>query len=716
MGLIMTYREVVLMCANYARQFSPLTGKAVNNMPVFAFDTETEHVRSDFERKNGIKTKCFRQDFLLGSVVGDNGFQKVFYDKDEMADFLVSWKTRDALIYAHNLEFDFGILYPKRLDEFNLIHRGHLIAACKNESEKRIRHDRLKEGQVSREEQRKRCWTFLDTLNYANMSLERIGDKIVGKPKLPYPACMEKVDGAEGIIARRPKNQAEWDELEKYNVNDSLITYEFVQKFKEFCNLHNCRMKMTIASTGMDYWRRNHQKITLIKEKDDLLKKHFLGSFRGGITNVYKRGTYNGKLWYYDYKSSYPARMVEGVDGKGNYPLPNYHSYKTKISSEMIECYDGICEATVNAPYSYFPMLSWKEPTTGKLLNCYGSFKGWFTIHELRLAMKEGYEVTTGEGIIYYDKFKPFKEAVEYLYKLRQEYKAVQHPFEEMVKLFMNSGLFGKWGTNFLKMEEIFTEDKIRYDKDGRAFIDDKEISKYQVGSYLITVKKDNPKSPRYAYPILSEYTTMLGRIKLWSDCKDNGRHLCMNDTDSVLATYPCFENSQELGHFELQDTNDTCTTIRPKMYSMRSSKTGEWTTKSKGVGKFMKGHDKFYKALSDGYVDMSRFSKMKGSYRAGIMPGSIVLMRKKMGFEDDKRDWGNQQFSIDDWQDSNPLKVIDGLLPKDVMKAMNAYKDAKIKEEETYRKTDLFDIGAAGWDDPDGKLLYDSEKDVFLN
>jgi hypothetical protein len=675
----------------------PLRGKAFNKMPIYAFDVETEHVRSDFKRKNNSDVKCYRQDFVLGSVVGNN-LKRTFRDRNEMAEFLLSREMRDSLIYAHNLEFDFGILYGDRLNEFQLVHRHRLLSAVKVQEEERIRHDRLKEGQTERKELRKRVWRFLDTLNYANMSLERIGEKIVKQQKLPYPKCMEKTDGAEQMLARRPRDEEEWDELEKYNLQDSSVTYLFAEKFREFCNTHNCRMKMTIASTGMDWWRRNAQKYPMKKEPDDLVRKHFLGSFRGGITNVYKRGTYDGRMWYFDYNSSYPARMVEGVDGKGNYPFPGSYAYRENPSIGLLEEYDGICRASVTAPYSYFPMLSWKEPESGKLLNPYGTYEGWFTNHELRLAMDNNYEVQPKEMIYYHEQFKPFREAVEFLYKLRQKYRDDDNPFQEIVKLFMNSGLFGKWGTNFTKMEEVFTEDKIRFDADGRAWIDDREIRNYKLGSQLITVKKENQRSMRYSFPILSEYTTMLGRIKLWDNCQGKEKYLCMNDTDSVLATNNCFEDSKELGKFKLEDTNDRATTIRPKNYAMRSEK-GGWTTKTKGVGRFMKGESAFYKGLRDGYVDMSRFSRLKESYKAGIKPGSVIVFRKKLGFEDDKRDWQGKSFRVDDWQDSEPLKLNQGLLPKDVRKALQANREKIIAERNAFLNSDLFDSHSVGKD-----------------
>jgi hypothetical protein len=126
---------------------------------------------------------------------------------------------------------------------------------------------------------------------------------------------------------------------------------------------------------------------------------------------------------------------------------------KNRYKKKLISNYEGICNAEIKAPYNYIPYLGCKS-SSGKLLFSYGTFKGWFTNFELRKAMSLGYEVSPEQTIFYHSTIKPFKEAVEYLYKLRKEYKQQKSPFEAMVKVLMNSGLFGKWGTNPNNMEE----------------------------------------------------------------------------------------------------------------------------------------------------------------------------------------------------------------------------------------------------------------------
>ena len=499
----------------YKDLFMPLKAKAGNNFQVYGFDVETTHKREDFKRKSGKKVVCWKQEFLMGSIYGQDG-KEVFWNRKEMAEHLLKRKYMGSMIFATNLEFDFNMLYYDSLEKFSLIYNNGLIAAIRSEKKK----------------ERRRKWTFTDTMNYMRCSLAKLAE-IVNETKMSHPTTMAKAPGIS-LYSRHPENEKERKEVIDYNVNDSKITYLFAKKFKDFCAKHNMKMKLTIGSTGMDYWRRNHQQYPMQREKETLVMKHFQGSFKGGMTQTFKRGTYDKKMWYFDYRSAYPAVMTTGTDGKGNYPDPSSSVYKEKGSTELIEHYDGICYAKIKAPYDYIPYLGYKA-ASGKLLFPYGEFDGWFTHYELRKAMSLGYEVTPGEMIYYHNVIKPFKEAVNYLYKLRKEYKTNKHPFEAMVKVLMNSGLFGKWGTNPNNMEEIIPLKSIEF-KNGIPHYKNKPIDNAKIfesiGLFDGFITRKKPTKPfKYSFPIWSEYTTALGRNKLMMDIRKHPKHIVYCDS-----------------------------------------------------------------------------------------------------------------------------------------------------------------------------------------
>jgi len=627
----------------YNSLFFPLRSHAENKFDVYGFDVETIHIKKDFKRISGKNVNCYEQEFLMGSVVGENGY-KVFWDKEDMKEYLLSRKFRGSQIFATNLEFDFLQLYNEDIDKFHLIYNNGLIAAIRSE----------------KENDKRRKWIFNDTLNFMRTSLSKLG-KIVGLEKMAHPSTFEKTD--IGLISRIPENSKERKELTDYNLNDSAITYLFAKKMKDFCTDHNMRMKLTIGSTGMDYWRRNHQNVPMKRESDEMVMKHFQGSFKGGMTQVFKRGFYDGKLWYYDYRSSYPRVMVDGVDGNGNYPDPSSYAHTEKGNTEMVENYEGICSCNLIAPYDYMPYLGTK--IENKLIFGYGSFSGWFTNLEIRKAMDLGYDVNIGEMIYYRNNCKPFREAIKYLYKLRKKYKEEKSDYQAMVKVLMNSGLFGKWGTNPNNMQEIISLKNVFF-KDGVPYYNNKALHDFRIDEFngdlfngFISVKKQ-AKPFKYSFPIWSEYTTALGRNRLLGHIRQHKENVIYCDTDSAIVNRPCFEEGTELGDWELEHKLKGGLFIKPKLY-MIFKEDDTAVCKSKGVGRFMNNKESFYDALQKGKVEIERFTKMKESNNIGIKSGSIIRMFKMIGLEDDKRNWHKKEFSFDDFQDSIPLKIEKG-------------------------------------------------------
>ena len=665
--------------------FYPLKSKAENKFDVYGFDVETLHKQNNFSRKSGKEVNCMQQDFLMGSVYGKDGY-KVFWDREDMREYLLNRKFRDSVIFATNLEFDFMQLYHDMIEKFHIIYNNSLLAAIYGE----------------KQNDKKRKWVFNDTMNFMRSSLKKVGE-IVGVEKLGPPSTFEKTD--IGLISRQPENARERKELIEYNINDSKITYLFAKKMRDFCTMHNMKMKLTIGSTGMDYWRRNHQKFPLKREHDEMVMKHFNGSFKGGMTQVFKRGLYDGKLWYYDYRSSYPRVMVDGVDGKGDYPDPSSYAYTHHGSTEIIELYDGIAHCKVKAPYDYIPYLG--NRADDKLIFGYGNFEGWFTNFELRKAMDYGYEVDVGEMIYYRNNMRPFKEAVKYLYKLRKKYKAEKSDYQAMVKVLMNSGLFGKWGTNPNNMQEIISLKNVHF-RDGVPYYNNKKLDNFRVDEFnndlfsgFVSVKK-KAKPFKYSFPIWSEYTTALGRNRLLCHIKDHEEQIIYCDTDSAIVKKPCFEEGDELGDWELEHKLKGGLFIKPKLY-MIFKDDEDVICKSKGVGKFMNTRDKFMKSLNEGKVEMERFTKMKESNNIGIKSGSVIRMFKRIGVEDDKRNWLGQRFRFDDFQDSKPLRIIDGVTEfryNDLMKkARDAYEREQERQMKAFINSDQFDKFSVGSD-----------------
>ena len=643
------------------RVFRPLKARACNRVPVFAFDVETYFTEKTHVMATGEERKYTEQNFLCGALVG-KGYSRVSWDLDEFKKMLLSRRTRGSIIAATNISFDFGQTFHGDYKDFKLIFRNGLKCVIKN--------DKKTDGEKdSRKKNNK--WRFTDTLNYAQMGVKALGD-LFNLPKLPHPAC----------FTRKPKDIFEKQEMEAYVLRDAEISYVFMENFVDTCDMLNQKLGLTIGSCGIDFQRRNYQKDNWIREPDWMLEKHFLGSMRGGITSVFKRGTYDcrdpdsefKRLYYFDYRSHYPARAYYGIDGKGSMPDVNTYKYMAEGTANNIDEYEGISHVVMVAPWQYFPFLSVKYD--GKLMNPYGKIEGWFNNFEIRKAMdKFNYQLLSVKEQIYYENtFVPFREPVGDLYKLRKRLQKEKDPREKIIKFEMNSAIFGRYGFNYLRMGECVPLQSITYDKDGRAYYMDDEkaiyLDRYEIeelkdafDGFLVYDKIGKPM--KYSFPILSETVSGLGRVKLVEDNFDadpEGKHLIYTDTDSSIVSKKIFEEGDELGDWELEHTLWGFRGIKPKHYMIyiddeKNNRTIAMT-KAKGIGKALQYEADWIHSCYSGHVDLDRFSGLKESNRMNIRPGSIIDIRKHISMEDTKRDWMGKRFKLDGWQDSRPLRL----------------------------------------------------------
>jgi hypothetical protein len=222
-------------------------------------------------------------------------------------------------------------------------------------------------------------------------------------------------------------------------------------------------------------------------------------------------------------------------------------------------------------------------------------------------------------------------------------------------------------------------------------------------------VTRKRPSKPfKYSFPIWSEYTTALGRNKLMMDIRNHHDNLVYCDTDSAVMTKPVFEAGGELGDWELEHVLKGGVFIKSKLYMIHKEDDTS-VCKSKGVGKYMSSEDDFVKTLHTGCVGMERFTKMKESNNMRLKSGSVLLFEKHLMFDDDKRDWLGRSFKLDDWQDSEPLKLVEGLVPSEQRKALDDYNAAKEKRMEEFFKSDQFDRFAVG-SDISNKEFFENE------
>lgn len=662
-----------------------------NNKCHQSFDVETV-----IESKNGydpddfkhnINGSMFReQKFCLGGVMESNGKYHHFWDNKDMNMFMLSRKFYNTRHFATNLEFDFMHIFdtPDSVkDMFLLDHNGFMYARWKEPGKYKVNKDcKIKQSTHNIE--------FLDTYNYTGvMTLESMGEQI-GIPKLPQPRCFTKY----------PRSYKDRQELIEYNKRDCLITLKYSEYLREFYNNLGCKMKITLASTGQDLWRRKYQPKDIFQEPRAILKKHFEGSVRGGRTELIKRG-YFKKLYYYDYVSHYPACCYDGIDGKGTYPDPSTYKYNRELHKDYIDCYEGITKVDITVPDMYIQPLPYYYKN--KLLFPSGSMTGWYTNIELRNAVKHGAKINkVHKGIYYRDNFVPFREAVKDLSRMKREYKRQGNLYlGHMVKVLMNSGLYGKFAQKIDKKVDMYPISKLECDDKGRGFIKINNKNIYLTdhfirGNFIFNKSVIDVKIPVFVNPILASYTSAMGRIKLFNEMIRYPDNMIYCDTDSMVVDKKLWESGLDLGDLELENVIEEAVFVRPKQYRILND-AGKEFFKTKGVpNRYINDRKKFDKMLKDREIFIEKFTKTKESAIRHLSFSSIITICKHLDLEDNKRLW-SEMFDIDMVQESLPHNIIDGVTEHDynieVKKAMQMY-HGKMTDEMIMelQNTDFFD------------------------
>jgi hypothetical protein len=542
-----------------------------------------------------------------------------------------------SFLSATNLGFDFFSIFDKESDElkhFRLCYRSSDMISAKTLSHS-TRYDE-REFSLKRKDKNDAVLTFIDTLNYAKLSVETIG-KILGLPKLEHPGC----------LGRMPETDAERDELITYNRRDAEISYRFIEfLFSAFTNF-GATPKMTIASTAKSLFTNKYLHNVYFRHSPQDLLQQF-SAYYGGRCEAFWRGKI-GRCNYYDFNSLYPSVM------RGEYPDPN-SMRKNRIDNDFyIQNYEGVADAEVVCPKADITLLPLR--IDNKLLFPYGRFRGWYSNVELRRAIDLGYSIEHTYRNIYFTRTCfPFREFVDDLYGMRMKYQADKSPMEQVCKLLMNS-LYGKFGQKFIDRDNWFPIDSL----DINWFEEHDDFER--VGRFVrLTEKFQEPKA--FCIPIWALYTTAYGRLKLYDSLKRVEPFYC--DTDSIITTADKFLNSKELGKLKREMQVQRGIIVKPKFYALIDSE-GKEHVKIKGIAQRIFVDDieqrmtmgDFTRLMDDPKVMFNRFMKFKESIRRDFIINEVQRVTKELLLEDTKRSW-HDEFDCGDLQASKSLLVLD--------------------------------------------------------
>jgi hypothetical protein len=634
---------------------------------IFGFDIET------------IGTK---NNFYCVSIVGKD-YSFFTYDINEFIKELHNYKLfQNSYICATNLAFDFfGIFsnFENTFKTFNIIDRaGSLIYAETYISRNK---DDLNFYKNPQDKKHYVKLVFLDTFNYISFPVHELG-KILNIPKLESPNC----------LGRLPINKQEQEELKIYNLRDSEITFKYMEFLQEQINNLGGSLQVTISSTALDIFRRKFLKSFLSQNKRSVINREYK-SYYGGRTETFKRGFFNPSKYKktiksYDVNSLYPYVMKEFY-----FPFPSNAIEVKTLNTDLIHKYDGVGYFELIAPdFLDIPYLPVK---LDKLLFPLGIIKGYYTFFDIRESLKIGYKIRSfGEGHYYKKKFRPFKDYVTDLYKLRMKFKKEKSKNEIVIKLLLNS-LYGKFGFNYSNKETLFHFDNINKEIDKEnSIIPTKHKNIYR------SITNLNSFIPKYVFPILSAYVTSYARFVMYKHYRNVGiKHLYYTDTDCVF-TDKTLNTSSELGQMKLENSFNKLVLIRPKFY-IGTTQDRKDIIKIKGdnLAKH-KTFNEIYQNIIDNDLlfksNNKRFIKLRTALQDKYKINEVIQINKEMNLNDSKREWLKDFDMLP--QESKPLNLTDfDYLNKSkrYFESSKDWIDNNIKEIDS----DLLDIKSIGKD-----------------
>jgi len=572
-----------------------------------------------------VETYSSRNIFYLGGLQTNKEFIYFYKRNDMIKHIMESKEYNNKIIVATNLGFDFSALFfnTPYWSKFKIIYSGSKLLSA-------IYHDEEKEIKI----------TFYDTSNYMPLSVFQMGE-ILNLPKLNKPKCLGKI----------PKNNKEKQELLIYNKRDCEISKQFLELLQTTVISLGGKLKMTIASCGMDVYRRRYHRFILKHEteilKDEKYYEFVYGAYFGGRTEIFSRGTIkNAKV--YDINSLYPFVMLLLFP----FPPSIREILNPNDNINFSLKFKGLSKVNITTPkYMKYPYLPKKHKVGGskKLLFPLGTWTGTYTHFELNRAIELGYKINkVYKTYIYKKSFYPYKEYVKDLYNLRMIYKKQNSNMELGIKLLLNS-LYGKFGQRNVT-DTIFIDIDEMNEKEYDSFIKTKsrKISMNSNKKGIETIESECSSS--FVFPIFPVYVTAYARDVLYNYIVENDATYC--DTDSI-TTFNRLKESKELGGMKEEYNVVMGIYIKPKMYMVE---TGEKTVvKIKGVP--IRSRENFFKILRGETLFYDKFTKIKESIRRDILPNTIIETPKFMKLEDTKRVWkGDFNFNV--LEESDPIVI----------------------------------------------------------
>lgn len=554
-------------------------------------DTETK--RKTYKNSN---QKQKEEKFYLGWLVHWNKEQNIkkyifLKEKNIFYNYVIEqMKIKNhIIIFAHNTDFDIKVLGGiTSFIKAGFVVDSFYINGCRF---------------IIKLKKKNKIIEILDTMNYVPMSLKKIGESIgILKYDINFDKCTD-------------------EELSNYCKQDVEIIFTFISKLIFFLEEYNLsKLKPTVSSLSMNIFRHK-----FYNKKNNPIYIHAWNkaielermSYRGGISDCFKIGTFKEKLYKLDINSMYPHIMKEKYLPVKLLLYRDISTCKSKILLDLFKKYNkdkliiARCKIFLPKEYAYI-LVKTKINKQNKSMFLSGTFIVTLTTPELNFVLKYG-KILEVFNIAIYEKSIIFKSFVEFFYQARLKFdKENNHVFKLFCKIILNS-LYGKFGQ--VQTSYNVTENK-EINFNSKYIIDAPNNDKYlemTLGNRTFEVE-ENGKNSFDSFVAISSFVTSYARmyliVMLLKAKRENVYYL---DTDCLIVNLIGYNllhdliDKTELGKLKLEEISTDTTIYRPKYYIFNNKE------KCKGVKKLSK---KLYEDNKILRIQQTQFTRFKTSLR----------------------------------------------------------------------------------------------------
>jgi hypothetical protein len=403
----------------------------------------------------------------------------------------------------------------------------------------------------------KASWTFIDSFWLMRVKLSKIADELVDE-KGEKMKKLEEEKRKTKADAKRYFQTATMEQLLPYNEQDCKILHAAVSGFQNTLKKINGQLQMTIASTGLNLFRRKFlgEKIETSETYNAIIEQSYFAS-RVEVFNEYGR-----EFFVYDINSSFPYAMT--------FPCPG-HLIGNRTTVPVGEEAIYFADAEISVPEMYLPPIPYRIGQ--RLFFPTGRFRSWLSRIDLDLLEQQGGRILKIHDVIAYEPCTYLSDYATTIYELRKNTKIA---FEKIVYKFLLNSLYGKMAEGLIKAS-VYIHPEI---------IDRDRMEKLMPGVW----SEEKEAKVAHRHVAMSAWITAIARRTLYEHLHTainqktpafpHGCPIHYCDTDSVATPATLPSDDSQLGALKLEKRMEWGKFAAPKVYQGEGGelqKDGTW-------------------------------------------------------------------------------------------------------------------------------------------